>query len=199
MLNKLIIKKIWLKKDELPILVIRKSAWCWLGYWLMSFGLLVVAFFLMYFLFIYGIWGVIAFLVVVIIALLIFLRAYWEFYFTVWVLTNLRLIDIYQQGFFHREKTETFYDGIAEAHAQKHGFWGSLLNLGDIYLTLKDSHVRLILRKIRGYERALSEIIMQQDNYRHNYSRGRGDQSGFILAKLKKKLGERKFNELIGE
>lgn len=198
MLNKLILKKIWLKKDEVPILVIRKSAVCWLASWLAVFLILAVDFFLMAWLFTYDIWGILVWLVAIIIALVIFIRAYLEFYFTAWVLTNLRLIDIYQKGFWGREKTETVYNNIAEAYSKKQGLAG-VFNLGDLYLTLKNSQAKLLIGKVRGYERALSEIILQQENYRQTAGSRQSQAAQSLLLKIKHKVGEKKFQQLIGD
>lgn len=171
MLNSALLKKVWLKQGEMPILVIRSSLLNW--FWPIIFsGLLIcLAFFSMYYLWQYGQWGFIAFAGAVLIAMIIFCRALYERYYTCWVLTNLRLIDLYQRGFFRRETSEAIYNKLKDVYADKHGLIASLFNLGDIHVSLIDSRVKLILRGISGHERAVSEIILQQENYQRNLLR----------------------------
>jgi hypothetical protein len=198
MANKAIVKKIWLKNNEKPIMVIRRSKWCWSVSWLLALLLSAGACFFMPFLLIYGYIGVMAVVAVVVVAVIIFLRAYLEYYYTAWVLTDLRVVDIYQKGFFHQEKSETVYDQIKEAYSRRQG-WGSILKLGDLYLTLADEKSRLRLSKVRGYERALSEITLQQENYRQRLSGHRHERAEELLLRIKNKVGEKKFQELIGD
>lgn len=195
--NRMIVKKIWLKNGEQPLMVIRRSKWCWAGSWLSALLLSAAACFLMPFLLNYGYAGIAAMAVIIVLSAIVFFRAYVEYYYTAWVLTDLRVVDIYQKGFFHQEKSETVYDQIKEAYSRRQG-WGGLLNLGDLYLTLADEKSRLRLSKVRGYERALSEIILQQENYRQRLSSHRHDQAEELLLKIKHKVGEKKFQELIG-
>lgn len=196
--NRAIVKKIWLKNGERPLLVIRRSKWCWSVSWLLALLLSAGACFLMPFLLTYGYYGIAAISVMIGIAAIVFLRAYVEYYYTAWVLTDLRVVDIYQKGFFTQEKAETVYDQIKEAYSRRQG-WGGLLNLGDLYLTLTDEKNRLKLSKVRGYERALSEITLQQENYRQRLSGHRHERAEELLLKIKNKVGEKKFQELIGD
>ncbi|MFA5020637.1 MAG: PH domain-containing protein [Patescibacteria group bacterium] len=195
MLNQTLIKRVWLKKDEVPILVIRSSMANWLAQYLLSLVLLAVVFFLMYYFWQYGVWGLAAFAVVIIFSSIIIIRACYEHYFTGWVLTNLRLIDLYQRGFLRRELTEVVYNKIKDVHAEKHGWLG----LGDIFVTLVDSRVRLGLEGVRGFDRAVSEIVLQQENYQKNLLNEKEQRAQYLLAKLKKRLGEAEFYRLLGD
>ena len=198
MFNTLLLKKIWLKKEEAPILVMRRSALAWFWSWLITALAWGSAFFLMPLLWRYGSWGLGLFTLLVLIGLIAVLRAGWEYYFTCWALTNIRLIDIYQQGFFHRETTEVLYSRIKEAYASKSGVLNGLAGLGDLYISRDDSKAKLKLPQVRGYERAVSEIILQQENYQRNLSDDKERQARYLLLKIKNKLGPAGFDRLIG-
>jgi len=198
MLNIVLIKKIWLKKDELPILVIRSSLINWFWSWLFGGLILIAAFFLMYYLWQQRIWGIPVFILMILISLFIVSRAYFEYYYTCWILTNLRLVDFYQQGFFHRETSEVIYDKIMEAYSKREGIIGGLFNLGDIYVGISGSKAKLKLKRVRGYDRAVAEIILQQENYQSNLLDEKEKRAQFLLLKIKNKIGSKVFNDLIG-
>lgn len=199
MLNVALLKKIWLKKEEVPILVIRSSLVNWFWPFCFSAALLFGAFFFMYYLWQYGLWGLLIFSLAVIIAVLIFCRAFYEYYYTCWVLTNLRLIDLYQHGFFRRETSEAMYDKLKDIYSKKSGIISGIFNLGDICVSLADSRVKLLLSSVRGHERAVSEIILQQENYRNNLSDNNERKAHYLLMKIKNKIGPAAFNKLLGD
>jgi hypothetical protein len=139
------------------------------------------------------------FILSLVIALLIFFRAWWQRYLTAWVLTNIRLVDICQIGFFRRETSEIIYSSIKETYAQKRGFVNAISGTGDLLLEVKDSKAKFRLPAVRGYERAISEIILQIENYHQSADSNGSRQAQAILVKIKNKLGERAFNKLIGD
>jgi len=199
MLNVVLLKKIWLKKEEVPILVIRSSFLHWFWPSLISGALLFGAFFLMYYLWQYGQWGVALFAAMIVAAAFIFCRVLYEYYFTCWVLTNLRLIDLYQRGFLRREISEAVYNKIKDVYAKKSGLISGLFGLGDIFVSLEDSRVKLGIGKVRGYGRAISEILLQQENYQKNLFDEKERRAQYMLLKIKNKIGREAFNELLGD
>lgn len=199
MLNTALLKKIWLKKEEVPILVIRSSLLNWFGPLFFSALLFFGAFFFMYYLLQYGVWGLLVFSLSVIFAVFIFCRALYEYYYTCWVLTNLRLIDMFQHGFFRRETSEAIYNKLRDIYSKKAGIISGLFNMGDISVSLVDSRVKLLLSNVRGHERAVSEIILQQENYQNNLADATERKARYMLIKIKNKLGDAAFNKLLGD
>ncbi|MFA6526131.1 MAG: PH domain-containing protein [Candidatus Buchananbacteria bacterium] len=198
MLNVALLKKIWLKKEEVPILVIRGSLLNRFWPFFFSVLLLFAAFFFMYYLWQYGSWGLSAFSLAVVFAVLLFCRALYEHYYTCWVLTNLRLIDMYQHGFFRRETSEAVYDKLRDINSKKSGIIAGVFNLGDISVSLAGSRVKLLLSNVRGHERAVSEIILQQENYQNNLSDSKERRAQYMLMRIKSKIGSAAFNKLLG-
>lgn len=199
MVNKRLLKKIWLKNNELPLAVIRSS---WLSYfwgWFLGFFLIILAVFLMYFLLLELAWlGLVIFSVLILIGLIIILRTYWSWYFTGWIITDLRLIDIYQSGFLGRETSEVIYSQLKEIYAKSSGFL-SILGLGDLYLKVGSEKVKFKLASVRGYERAVSEITLQQENYQKNLLDSKESEAVRLLDKIRKKMGKTAFEQLIAD
>lgn len=199
MLNVFLIKKLWLKQEEIPIVIIRNSLLNWLWSWLIGGLMLLAAFFLLFYLWQQDLWGPIVFGVLIVVALLIFARAYWQYYYTAWILTNLRLVDFYQKGFFHHETSEVIYDKIQEVFSRKEGFFCGLFNLGDVYVTIAGSKAKLKLNRVRSYDRAVAEILLQQEDYQKNLLNEHERRAEFLLLKIKQKIGVKAFNNLIGD
>lgn len=195
MLNVVLLKKIWLKKEEVPILVIRSSLLNWFWQFLISGLLLVGAFFLMYFLWQFDWYGLAIFGAMVAAAIYIFSRSCCEFYYTCWILTNLRLIDLYQRGFLKREVSEVVYNKIKDVYGKK----SSALNMGDIYVSLIGSQVKLMLRRVRDFDRGVAEITLQQENYQKNLTDEKERKAQYLLLKIKNKIGAAAFNKLLGD
>lgn len=197
--NASLLRKIWLKKDEVPILVIRRSFYNW--FWPLSFSAAIIAgdFFLMYYLWQFGWAGLLAFSLFLLLAAFLLARTLFERHYTCWILTNLRLIDMYQSGFFRRETAEAIYNKLKDVRAGKSGILPSLFNLGDIRVSLEGSRVTLLLAGVRGYERAVSEIILQQENYQKNLTDDKESRAQYVLARIKNKIGAEAFRNLLGD
>ncbi len=200
MVNGRLLKKIWLKNDELPIAIIRSSALKWFWSWLLGIFILISANFLLYFLLLKLEWlGLVIFLSLVFLSIIILLRTYWSWYYTGWILTNLRLIDIYQKGFFGKETSEIIYSQIGEIYAKSSGFLGGMFGFGDLYLQVSGGKAKFKLGLVRGYDRSVSEVLLQQENYQKNLINIKESESLRLLNKLKKKLGTEVFNKLIAD
>jgi hypothetical protein len=108
------------------------------------------------------------------------------------------LIDIYQKGFFGRETSEIIYNQIREVHSKSSGLSG-ILGMGDLYLKLESDKVKFKLSRVRGVDRAVSEILLQQENYQKNLIDIKENEALRLLDKLKRKLGKEVFDKLIAD
>lgn len=165
MSNRSLIKRIWLRKNERPVAVVRRSLANWLWQLTAGFGILILSFFLMFFFLGFGYWGAGAFCLLVAFSVLVIAKSFYEHHFSCWVLTDMRLADFYQRGFFHREFTEAFYDGMSEVYAGKHGIFNYVFGLADISVSLSGSKVRLMLSGVRNSERIVSKIALLRENF----------------------------------
>lgn len=100
---------------------------------------LVVPFFFLFALFREGIVGVVIFFLVLVTALVFSWRAFFRWSNTVLVVTDMRIVDIDQKGFFDRTVTETSYKQIDEVNYRMKGFFSTIFRYGTIRLHLRGS------------------------------------------------------------
>lgn len=79
---------------------------------------------LLLFLFFYALW---------LVGVLVFLVYVWtDYYLDVWIITNRRIIDIEQKGFFRREHSTMQLSKIQDITISVHGFFATLIGYGMI-------------------------------------------------------------------
>lgn len=65
-----------------------------------------------------------------------------DYYYDIWVVTSLRIIDIDQKGFFHRTvATMLTLDHIEDVETEVNGIFESLFNFGSIQVQTAATHV----------------------------------------------------------
>lgn len=199
MLEKKLIQNLGLKDGEKTENLIRRSLWCW--FWPITGGifLIALAFFLIYPLFRWGISGVIFFALIIILGFGMLLRSYWSYYFTVFCLTNFRIIDLEQGGFFNHLATGVLYSQIQEVNYRASGLLHALRRTGDVYLSfVGNQKIKIKLKKVKQPQKVVSEILARQEAaLRPNVFPAQ--QAGFLLAKIKNKIGEEAFKKLIAD
>ncbi|MBI5370343.1 PH domain-containing protein [Candidatus Uhrbacteria bacterium] len=100
---------------------------------------LLIPFFFLFPLFRLGIGGVAVFFGLVISGGLLLLRQYIRWSGTHLILTDKRVVDIEQRGFFDRVVTEAPYTQIDEASYRIKGFWATVLRYGSVRFDLSGS------------------------------------------------------------
>lgn len=82
-----------------------------------------------------------------------------DYYYDIWVITNWRIIDIDQKGFFNRSvATLLTLDHIEDVETVVTGVIGSLLNFGNIQVQTAAAHVEFLMSEVpnpTGIERAI--------------------------------------------
>jgi membrane protein YdbS with pleckstrin-like domain len=186
--------------DEEVIAVVRPSLIEFFWSICIAIVLINLPFFLLFPLFQFGIWGVVAFATILVIALLFLLRLYLEYYYTVFVITNKRLIDIDHAGFFDRSVSTIPYGKINDVSAKSKGVINGLFKMGSIYITFTGDKKNIIrLNSIKRPHLVVESIMNQREEYLIKRRELSGYQAIKILKKIKKKLGEFKFSELISD
>lgn len=130
---------IHLKIEEEVLQVVRESfvPHIW------KFGLLC-AWFLIPFFFLFPLWqagifGIIAFGILILSAIILLWRAYRIWAFTILVITDLRIVDVDQNGLFDRVVTEVMYPEIEEVSYRTHGLIATIFNFGILKIRLKET------------------------------------------------------------
>lgn len=115
---------------------------------IISLLILILDFFLMYFLFMQGWWGVVLFVAVILVVILYFLRMIFLYNRNKFVVTNQRIIDFEQPGFFEHYKNEVPLHKIHDMQIKKKGIFGAIFGYGTLKLTILGDVAPLELYRI---------------------------------------------------
>lgn len=94
------------------------------------------------------------------IAFLQFLYILLKWYFDAWLITNAGVIDIQWHGFFDRAATRIEYHTVEGVTNTIKGFWGTILNFGDIALSLIASGTQVLLQNAKR-PRYIEQIVLK--------------------------------------
>jgi uncharacterized membrane protein YdbT with pleckstrin-like domain len=123
-----------LKDGERIIRVVRSYWAVHLPGLIVGAALTIVPFFFMFPLFQVGWPGMVGFVFFVAVGLWYGLRALVIWYWNVFIVTDQRVVDVDQRGFFRRSVSEAGYDKIQDASYSVNGVWRSLLDFGTVRL-----------------------------------------------------------------
>lgn len=144
-----VIKHIQLKPDERVVSVYRRYGLTYVGAMIVAFILLLLPFFLVTLLFSYGMFGVIGFFALLLFAVLYSLKKVILWYDNVFVVTNLRVIDIDQRGFFDRSVSGFTYANIQDVAYRIKGVLATLFHVGTITIRPIEGSVHIELHRMR--------------------------------------------------
>lgn len=100
---------------------------------------LLIPFFFLFPLFREGVGGMIVFFGLAASGLVLLLRQYIRWHGSTLIMTDKRVVDIEQKGFFDRVVTEAPYSQIDEASYRIKGFWATVFRYGVIRMDLSGS------------------------------------------------------------
>jgi len=156
-------KKISLRPDEEIIMVLRHHP---ITYWkqiLLAVFLILLAFFLMFFLLSLGPLGVALFLAILLTGIFYGAREFFIWYFNVFIITNQRIFDFDQIGFFNKIVSELNYEKISDISYSVKGFWQTVLKLGTI--RIQAAGVKLAVKNVSHVSKIsqlLTDLILEQ-------------------------------------
>jgi uncharacterized membrane protein YdbT with pleckstrin-like domain len=71
-----------------------------------------------------------------------------DFYLDVYIITDHRIVDITQNGFFKRKISELNLLKIEDINAEVNGFWATLLHFGDVHIQTAGEHPNFVFEAI---------------------------------------------------
>jgi uncharacterized membrane protein YdbT with pleckstrin-like domain len=145
-----IIKKINLKVGEEIVRVVRHYV---LTLWLQILGaflLLILPFFLIFPFFRWGYWGVGIFLALIFLVIIYGIRIFIVWYYNAFVITNKRIIDIDQRGFFERIVSEVAFENIQDVSYRRSGIWQTIFRYGDVRIKLAGADEGFEIKNVRA-------------------------------------------------
>jgi hypothetical protein len=81
-----------------------------------------------------------------------------DYYLDIYIVTNLRIIDVRQDGFFRRQISELHLHQIQDVNASVNNFWGTFFHFGDVEIQTAGERENFIFRSIPHPYRVAQEI-----------------------------------------
>jgi len=148
-----LLKAVKLKDKETVVAILRHFPLVYLFRALAGLLLVSAPFFFMVPLFAmrwFGVpWGLIIFAASLLAGALYSFKTFIVWYWNAFIITNLRVIDVDQRGFFERTVSEAAYDKVQDVSYKIKGFWGTLLNYGTLIIQTAGTSSNLELEYVR--------------------------------------------------
>ncbi|MDO8425699.1 MAG: PH domain-containing protein [bacterium] len=141
-------KRITLRDGERVQEVLRRSLLVPAPFVLLGTCCIVLAFFLLVPLFAAPPFGLVGFALLIALGILFASRAWWFWYRTAFIVTNQRIIDFDQTGFFRRHLAEARFDRIEDISVEVHGIIATLFRLGTVHIQTAGASAMLSLRHV---------------------------------------------------
>lgn len=164
-----------LLENEKVIIVIRRYGltYFWRGF--LIFTLIITPFFFMFWLFSRGWWGIALFSVSLALALFLFVRALYFWHRNAFVVTNQKVIDIFQAGSLEKIVTEVHLDKIHNVSYKIKGVFPTIFNYGKIKIQTVGGETDLEFDKVKNpakVQMAISAVLQNRQQQENNYDTG---------------------------
>ncbi|MBD3359609.1 MAG: hypothetical protein GF365_02780 [Candidatus Buchananbacteria bacterium] len=156
-------KQISLRSDEEIITVLHHHPITYAKQIVITLAIILLAFFLMFYLFSLGTFGVALFLALLLTGVFYGMREFYIWFMNVFIITNQRIIDIDQTGFFNKTVSEADYNKILDVCYSVKGAGQTLLKLGTI--NINATGVKLVIKNVKDVVKAnqiLADLIRER-------------------------------------
>ncbi len=153
-----------LREREEVVEIIRRAPIVEAGRMGLAILLILAPFFFLFPLFRWGSWGVAVLFVSLGAGVVLAIRTLYVWSVNVFVLTNERIVDIDQRGFFSTVVSSSSYDKIQDVSFSVRGLWSTLLHIGSIEIQTAGSDIRLELSGVKDPQRVqerLAEVMRE--------------------------------------
>jgi membrane protein YdbS with pleckstrin-like domain len=138
-----------LKDREKVVRIVRRTPLVTLPALIVAFAFIGMPFFFMIPLLSHKGWGASVFAASFVIGLVLAWRAYVIWHWNAFVITDLRVIDVDQRGFFERVVSDAPYEKIQDVSYAVRGIWGTIFDFGTIVIQTAGATVNLELPHVR--------------------------------------------------
>lgn len=138
------------KPNEEILMIVRESLVPKSGMLFLFAIWFLIPFFFLYPLFRMGTLGSILFLVLVLSGIVLFWRTFRTWSHTLFIITDRRVIDIDQRGFFDRVVTESNFDHIDEVSYRMQGILSTVFGYGTVTVKLHGAAADLFFQHVRN-------------------------------------------------
>ena len=90
------------------------------------------------------------------------------YYLNIQVITNIRVVDISQEGLFDHTVSELHIDKIEDATSQITGWLGTIFNYGDVFVQTAGTHERFDFHNVpnpAGIEKLVLDLYEKNSNF----------------------------------
>lgn len=154
-----------LREGEVPLEIIRRSPIVESGRMLLSAALILGAFFFLFPLLRQGPWGFVAFLTLLLAGLTLAFRTWFVWLLNAFILTDNRIVDIDQRGFFTTLVSSASYEKIQDVSFSVRGVWQTIFQIGTIEIQTAGSDLRLELSGVKhpqSIQERLSALVAEK-------------------------------------
>lgn len=161
-----------------------------------TFLLIVGPFFFLFPLFNLGWWGVLIFFGLLLFGIIYGVRQLVKWYYNVFCVTDRRVIDIDQRGFFDRTVSVAPYENIQDVSYRIKGVWQTIFRYGNVLLDTVSSSANIEVRKIR-HPHVLQELVNELKLEAKSREAGSADEKIEALKEFTEKLSIQEIKELV--
>ncbi|HBV57918.1 MAG TPA: hypothetical protein DEB73_01475 [Candidatus Magasanikbacteria bacterium] len=154
-----------LLENEKVILVLRRYGLTYFWHGLLIFILIVVPFFFMFWLFSHDWWGITLFSAALALALLLLVRTMYFWHRNAFVITNKKVIDIYQVGSLEKTVTEVHLDKIHNVSYKIKGVCPTIFRYGKIKIQTIGGETDLEFDRVKNPAKAQATISAVLQNW----------------------------------
>ncbi len=148
-----------IKPDEGIVEIVRKYPLVFIWPILIGTVFIIAPFFFLYPLWHWSAWGIVIFFVVLAIGVLIELRVWVLYSLNIFIITDERIIDIDQRGFFDQRVSEITYQKIQDVSFRTKGIWQTVLHYGSVVVQTAGEQANIELYGVKNPERVHQAII----------------------------------------
>ncbi|MBI5037085.1 MAG: PH domain-containing protein [Candidatus Kerfeldbacteria bacterium] len=154
-----------LKAEELVVMIVRKYALVFTGSVVIAAGFIIAPFFFMVPLVRWGLPGIVIFVVTLCIGVFLGARIGYVYTFNVFVITEDRIIDLDQRGFFDRTVSETTYEKIQDVSIRIKGIAQTVFHYGSVIIQTAGNQANIELHGVKNPELVQQSIISVQRSH----------------------------------
>lgn len=188
-----------LKEGETLVKMVRRDVLASTGPLTVAVVLVLADFFLLTFFIHRGPWGIFAFSVMALFGILVGVRALIEWQLNALLVTNERVVHVYQKGFFNRMVAETTYEKVTDVRSTVKGMAQTILGIGSIEVQTAGEGENLRIDGVRrpAQVQALLTNILRSSHAQQGVPLS-AQELVAALTKAKNELGTAAFNEVLG-
>lgn len=107
-------------------------------------------------------WKVFGYSIWLLMLWIFFFVEWTDYYLDLWVLTNTRIVDVEQKGFFHREVTSLSFSQIQDITVETRGFIETIFKFGTLHVQTAGHNREIVICDAHYPEEARSLILQLQ-------------------------------------